>query len=162
MERLSQVRMRYFQQENRDLVNLDECELIRSPFELSADYAVGVALDFLAEASEQLLPEAEPNERHFRLLAAVLEHLAGRPDAVWLVVLYFTFWAVRLAGFLPELRVSRESLEIAQEVAQAPIAQMARRDWKKETAADLRRFLILQMEEHIERRLVTVPLLESL
>src|SRR5881392_1002520 len=30
LERLSQVRMAYFQRENRELVNLDSCELIQS------------------------------------------------------------------------------------------------------------------------------------
>jgi DNA repair protein RecO (recombination protein O) len=161
LERLSQVKMSYFQRENRELVNLDGCELISSVFGLSSDYAAGVALDYLAEVSEQLLPPSETSERHFRLLAAVLEHLRNE-GAVWQAVTYFSLWAVRLAGFLPELRVSRNSLEIAGEVMQTPIAQMAKRDWTKETAADLRRFLIRRMEEQIERKLVTVPLLEAL
>ena len=59
---------------------------------------------FFAEVSEQLLPAAEPNEKYFRLLTAMLEHLrAGGPGAVWRAVTYFSLWAVRLAGFLPEL-----------------------------------------------------------
>jgi DNA repair protein RecO (recombination protein O) len=161
LERLSLVKLSYFQRENRELVNLDGCELIRSVFELSSDYAAGVALDYFAEVSEQLLPPSEASERHFRLLMAVLEHLRSR-GAVWQAVTYFSLWAVRLAGFLPELRVSHSSLEIAGEVMQRPIAQMAKRDWTKETAADLRRFLIRRMEEQIERKLVTVPLLEAL
>src|SRR5437867_10568559 len=67
LERLSQVRMSYFQRENRELVNLDSCELIRSQFGLLSDYSAGVALDYLAEVSEQLLPSAEPSEKFFRL-----------------------------------------------------------------------------------------------
>ena len=68
--------MSYFQRENRELVNLDSCELIRSQFELLSDYAAGVALDYLAEVTEQLLPPAEPNERFFRLLAGGAGSLA--------------------------------------------------------------------------------------
>ena len=68
-----------------------------------------MALDFFAEVSEQLLPPAEPNENFFRLLMAVLEHLrAGVPSGsgnVWRAVTYFSLWAVRLSGFLPELHV---------------------------------------------------------
>ena len=78
LERLSQVEMTYFQRENRELVNLNSCELIHSQFELSGDYACGVALDYIAEVSEQLLPPEEPNEKFFRLLLAVLDRKSTR------------------------------------------------------------------------------------
>jgi DNA repair protein RecO (recombination protein O) len=167
LERLSLVRMFYFQRENRELVNLDSCELVRSQFGVSSDYAAGVVLDYLSEATEELLPPAEPSERHFRLLAAVLEHVgaelaAGRDGAVWKAALYFSLWAVRLGGFLPELRVSRDSGAIAEEMLKTPIGQLTERSWDKQTAADLRRFLVRQIENHIERKLLTVPLLEAL
>ena len=88
LERLSHVRMAYFQRETRELVNLDSCELIRSQFGLVSDYWASVALDYFAEVSEQLLPAAEPNERFFRLLLAVLDDL--RPTShVWRAVTYF-------------------------------------------------------------------------
>jgi len=108
LERLSHVRMAYFQRETRELVNLDSCELIRSQFGLVSDYWSGVALDYFAEASDQLLPEAEPNERFFRLLVAVLDSLqpaAGEAGGIWRAVTYFSLWAVRLSGWLPDLRV---------------------------------------------------------
>src|SRR5437660_12255508 len=75
LERLSQVRMAYFQRENRELVNLDSCDLVHSQFALMSNYSAGVSLDYLAEISEQLLPPSEPNEKYFRLLLAVLEHM---------------------------------------------------------------------------------------
>ncbi len=168
LERLSQVKMSYFQKETRELVNLDSCELMHSQFDLLSDYAAGVALDYLAEVSEQLLPPAEPNEKFFRLLLAVLEHLRSRhavkeqAPAVWQVVSYFSLWAVRLSGFLPDLRVSRESKAIAEQMLQKPVAQLSHRDWTKETAADLRRSLVRLIEEHIERKLMTAPILETL
>src|SRR5215813_1297226 len=101
LERLSHVRLAYFQRENRELVNLDSCELIRSRFGLVSDYRAGVALDYFAEVAEQLLPAAEPGEKFFRLLLAVLEDL--KPPEVWRAVTYFSLWAVRLSGWLPEL-----------------------------------------------------------
>jgi len=163
LERLSQVKMSYFQRETRELVNLDSCELIQSQFTLASEYAAGVALDFMAEVSEQLLPPAEPNERFFRLLLAVLDCLrAQRSEGVWQAVAYFLLWAVRLSGFLPELRLTPESREIAEEMLRMPVAQLAPRAWKRETAADLRRQLVRAVEEQIERRLVTLPVLESL
>jgi DNA repair protein RecO (recombination protein O) len=201
LERLSQVRMAYFQRETRELVNLDSCELIRSQFGLVSDYRTGVALDYVAEVSDQLLPPGEPSEKFFRLLAAVLDDLRAGP---WRAVMYFSLWAVRLAGWLPELHVclgcgsllddpeaperaffsrgregllcghcrrglaaggvgelSVESRTAAAEMLRTAVARLQPREWKRETAADLRRFLVEQIESHIERRLVTAPLLED-
>jgi len=163
LERLSQVRVTYFQKENRELVTLDSCELISSPFDLQSNYAVGVALDFISEVAEQLLAPGEVSERFYRLLAAVLDHLRRkREDAVWQAVTYFSLWAVRLSGFLPELRVDAGSAQIAEEMLKTPIAQLTPRDWTKQTGVALRRFLIRELETHIERRLATVPILEAL
>jgi hypothetical protein len=57
-----------------------------------------VALDYLAEVTEQLLPPNETNERHFHPLIAALNYLhAG--GSIWVAVTYFALWSVRLAGF---------------------------------------------------------------
>ena len=213
LERLSHVRMAYFQRETRELVNLDSCELIRSQFELVSDYRAGVALDYFAEVSDQLLPSAEPNEKFFRLLLAVLDDLrpAGKgetgPGRVLRAVTYFSLWAVRLSGLLPELHaclscggvlddpeiperaffrrgqpglvcghcrragsgpgqasgsweLSAESRSTAAEMLRKPVAQLSN-EWQLSTAADLRRFLVVQIEEHVERKLVTAPMLET-
>ena len=103
LERLSHVRMSYFQRENRELVNIDSCEIVHSQFGLVNDFAAACALDFFAEVSEQLLPAAEPDEKYFRLITAVLDHL--RTGNAWRAVTYFSVWAVKLAGLLPELHV---------------------------------------------------------
>jgi DNA repair protein RecO (recombination protein O) len=106
LERLSHIRMSYFQRENRELVNLDSCELIHSQFGMLNDFASACALDFIAEVSEQLLPAAEPGEKYFRLVTAVLEHLRSTgASSIWKVVTYYSLWAVKLAGLLPELHV---------------------------------------------------------
>jgi DNA repair protein RecO (recombination protein O) len=162
LERLSHVRMFYFQRENRELVELDSCELIHSPFALSRDYAAGVALDYLAEVSDGLLPPAEPNERFFRLLAAVLDYLRRQPGEVWPAVTYFSLWAVRLSGFLPALEVGPEDKRIAEEMLVKPITGLSPRTWSPQTARRLRRFLVQRIEQHLERKLETPPYLESL
>lgn len=213
LERLTHVRMAYFQRETRELVNLDSCELIRSQFDLASDYWASVALDYFAEVSEQMLPAAEPNEKFFRLLLAVLDYLrpagageeAGR---VWRAVTYFSLWAVRLSGWLPELHVclgcgsvlddpedhsgpperaffsrgragllcghcrripgagntwelSAESRMVATEMLRKPVTQLSGGGWGQTTASDLRRFLVQQIEEHVERRLLTAPMMEE-
>jgi DNA repair protein RecO (recombination protein O) len=75
LERLSHVRAFYYQKETQELVKLDRCELLAPPVFLRADYPVLVALDFLTEVTEQVLPDHEPNEKFFRLLLAVVEEL---------------------------------------------------------------------------------------
>ena len=161
LERLSRVHMSYYEHESRDLVNMSGCELIESPFALQSDYTRGIALDFFAETSELLLPPHEPNEKFFRLIAAALDYLRAGGE-VWTSILYVSLWAVRLAGVFPELRVSHESGEIAEEMFVTPLKNLTPRTWTKATASDLRRLLIRAMEQHVERRFLTVPLLEAL
>lgn len=163
LERLSHINMWYNQRENRELVSLHRCELIHSQLPMVGDYAACVALDYIAEVSDNLLPPNEPSERYFRLLVAVLEFLRdGGANGVWPAVNYFTLWAVRLSGFLPELRVSADSRRLAEEIIRMPIGQLNEREWNSGTCADLRRTLVRHIQDHIERRLNTAPLLETL
>jgi len=53
-----------------------------------------------------------------------------------------------------------ESRAIAAQMLSKPVAEISG-PWSKDTAADLRRFLIQRMEETTERRLITAPVLEA-
>jgi DNA repair protein RecO (recombination protein O) len=211
LERLSQARVAYYQRETRELVNLDSCELIRSQFDLVSDYTAGVALDYIAEICEHLLPPEEPNEKFFRLVVSVLDSLRGadalvraRPPGRELViraVTYFSLWAVRLSGWLPVLdaclacgsvledtdraffsrartglvcehcrrasgggsnwELTSQSRALAAEMLRKPVSQIPEAGWSGQTAADLRRFLVQQIETHAERRLITARMMEE-
>ena len=163
LERLSQVRMHYVKRETRELVTLQEAEIIRSPFDLSSSYELSLALDLMAEVTEHLLPPEETNERFFRLLLAMIDHLRqARESGLWCVMAYFPLWSLRLAGLLGTLRISPESAAIVEEMLVLPISQLPARTWTKATAQDLRRFLLREIETHIERKLLTPPMVESL
>jgi DNA repair protein RecO (recombination protein O) len=169
LERLSLVNLSYSQKETRDLVNLNSCDLLQSQFSLLTDFESSVALDFLAEVSDHLLPEHEPNERFFRLLATALDFMHARsPGAGFAALTYFALWATRLSGFLPDLsalplrQLSLNSRDLAAAMLRTHIADLPAHPWNKDTALDLRRFLIKQMEEHAERRFRTPALLEAL
>jgi DNA repair protein RecO (recombination protein O) len=77
-------------------------------------------------------------------------------------------WATRLSGFLPDLathpdrNISTFSRELSSAMLRTHIADLPATVWTKDTAIDLRRFLIRQMEEHVERRFHTPALLEGL
>ena len=75
LESLAHVRLFYFLRENQELARLDRCELQSPPLFLKADYSVSVAQAFVAEVSEKLLPEHEPNDAYFRLLLLVLDEM---------------------------------------------------------------------------------------
>lgn len=161
LERLSRVKMAYFQRESLELVKLNHCELIESQFELQSSYERGLALDFFTEVTEQLLPPHEPNEKFFRLIITVIAYLRTSAE-IWPAIVYFSLWAVRLTGIFPEMRVSAESAEIAEEMLHTPWSGLTPRPWAKSTASDLRRILVRTMEQHVERKFLTVPLLEAL
>ena len=161
-----------------------------------------MALDYFAEVSEQLLPSAEPSEKFFRLLLAVLESLQT-PSAgkAWRAVTYFSLWSLRLSGWLPELHVclgcgsllddpenpqraffgrgqaglmcshcrgsagaasswelSAASRSLAAEMLRKPVSGLTPMEWSQATAADLRGFLMQQIEAHAERRLYTAQM----
>ena len=169
LERLSLVNLSYSQKENRELVNLNSCDLVQSQFDLLSDFEASVALDYVAEVSDHLLPANEPNERFFRLLAAVLDYMHGRaPGAIWTSITYFSLWATRLSGFLPDLTTYHDrnltdfSRDLSGTMLCHHIAELPALTWTKDTALDLRRILIRKMEEHVERRFHTPTLLEGL
>ena len=174
LERLSRVNLSYSQKETRELVDLNSCDLVQSQFDLLSDFEAGVALDFVAEVSEQMLPPHEPSEKFFRLLTATLDYMrTKKPGCFWEAITYFSLWATRLSGFLPDLRsadvttragrrLSADSVELAGLMLRHHLTDLPVRTWTKDTALDLRRFLIREMEEHVERRFLTPGMLEAL
>jgi hypothetical protein len=60
------------------------------------------------------------------------------------------------------MRIVPESREIAEEMLVTGIAQLTPREWTKDTASDLRRTLLLSIEDHVERRILSSQVLEAL
>ena len=102
LEPLSHVRVFIFEREGRDLLRLDSAELVESFFDMQRDYRVQLAAQYMAEVAERMIPEREVNERLFRLFLAVLRSLKSSGE-VTRPLLYFDYWLLRLAGFLPDL-----------------------------------------------------------
>ncbi len=102
LEPLTLGRVAYFEREQRDLVRLRYVEPVCSP--LAAPTAEGLAhVGYFAELIDEWAPEAAPDERLFRLGAAVVQALAaGVP--VERLARYFEYWLLRLQGVYPPLR----------------------------------------------------------
>jgi len=102
LERLSHVRMWFFERETRELVRINQCEMIESFVDAFRDYASNIALALFSEITGAVLPEREASDANFRLLllAAQAVKRTGKPE---LPLAYFALWTVKLGGWLPAL-----------------------------------------------------------
>jgi DNA repair protein RecO (recombination protein O) len=102
LEVLSHVQMRYVERETRDLVRIQECELLESFHRAQSDYGLSTGLALISEIAERTLPEQEVDEPMFRLLLLTAREVERRGS--WeLPLAYFAFWTVKLGGYLPPL-----------------------------------------------------------
>jgi len=101
LEMLSHVQVWYFEKETRDLVRIQQCELLESFHKSQSDYELSTGLAVVSEVSEQVLPEHETAESMFRLLLLTVREIE-RTGAWQLPLSYFAFWTVRLGGWLPQ------------------------------------------------------------
>jgi len=97
---LSHVQLWYVERETRDLVRIQQCELLESFHQAQSNYGLSTGLAVVSEIAERVLPEQEIAESMFRLLLLVVREIERR--ASWeLPLAYFAFWTVRLGGWLP-------------------------------------------------------------
>jgi DNA repair protein RecO (recombination protein O) len=102
LELLSYIRIWYFERENRELVRINQCELIESFLDVQKDYQAGVYLALMSEITEAVLGEREAADPQFRLLLLAARAVrANGPSPA--VLAYFSLWTVRLGGWLGSL-----------------------------------------------------------
>jgi len=100
LEVLSHVQIWYVEKETRDLVRIQQAELLESFHKAQSDYGLSTGLAVISEVSELILPEHEVSEPMFRLILLAAREIERTGD--WkLPVSYFAFWTVRLGGWLP-------------------------------------------------------------
>jgi DNA repair protein RecO (recombination protein O) len=102
LERLSYIRIWYFERERRDLVSITQTELIESFLELFSDYESGAALALFSEISEVVLPEKEALDAPFRLLLLCARTVKATHKSE-VPLAYFCLWTLKLAGWMPPL-----------------------------------------------------------
>lgn len=99
LEPLTEVRVSYFEKEQRDLVGLNYAEPVRSPLRSPSPEALGYS-HYFAELIDEWAAEADVDERLYRLGTSVLEALvAGVPTEA--LARYFECWLLRLQGVYP-------------------------------------------------------------
>lgn len=102
LELFSHVHMKYREREGQELVQLTDCELLKSSFELASDPNVAALLGYWGELLIEFLPAHQPNDHVYRLTTASLTCLKSDLDASDALLRYFEFWILKLSGFLPD------------------------------------------------------------
>lgn len=102
LEPLTEVKVAYFEKEQRELVGLNYAETVRTPLALTDGDALGY-VSYFAELIDEWAQEADADDRLFRLGVSMLDALAsGAP--VEPLARYFEYWLLRLQGVYPEAR----------------------------------------------------------
>jgi DNA repair protein RecO (recombination protein O) len=100
-EPLTHLLVTCVEREGGDLVRLRSAEVLASLLAGPAPAALGYA-EYFAELLDAAAPEAEPNERLFRLAAATAEALRAGVS-VEPLARYFEYWLLRLQGVYPAI-----------------------------------------------------------
>jgi DNA repair protein RecO (recombination protein O) len=100
LEVLSHVQIWYVEKETRDLVRIQQADLLESFHKAQSDYGLSTGLAVVSEISELVLPEHEVSEPMFRLILLSVREIE-RTGNWHLPLSYFAFWTVRLGGWLP-------------------------------------------------------------
>ena len=97
----------YVERETRDLVRIQQAELLESFHKAQSDYVLSTSLALVSETIELVLSEHEQNEPMFRLILLTVREIERRGNGA-LPLAYFAFWTVRLAGWLPRFDACAE------------------------------------------------------
>ena len=104
LQLLAHVQLWYIEKETRDLVRIQQADLLDSFNKAQSDYSLSTGLAVVSEVTEQVLPEHEVNEAMFRLILLTAREVERR-GSTGLPLAYFAFWTVRLSGWLPRFDV---------------------------------------------------------
>jgi DNA repair protein RecO (recombination protein O) len=108
LEPFTRGRATYVERENRELVRLDRIEPTGSPLAVTFGRDAGEAAQglghtaYFAELLDEWAPDGSPNERLFRLGAAVGAAFS-QPGSMDALARYFEYWLLRLEGVYPDL-----------------------------------------------------------
>ena len=117
LEMLAYIRIWYFERETRELVRINQCELIESFMDVQKDYSSAIALALVSEITDSVLGEREAADAQFRLILLTARAIRSvGPSQV--VLAYFSLWTARLGGWLGPLdRCSRCGKSLQRETS---------------------------------------------
>jgi DNA repair protein RecO (recombination protein O) len=99
LEPMTRAGVAYYEREQRDLVRLNYIEPQRSPLSGASSEALG-HVGYFAELIDEWAPEAQVDERLYRLGSSMVDAIAGGAP-VEPLARYFEYWILRLQGVYP-------------------------------------------------------------
>lgn len=100
LEPMTEVRVLYFEKDERELVSLNSADVVRSSFPLSNDLDRALLLSALAESLQTFVSDSDPAEPFYRLARHSLDGLFAQAP-VEFVSAYFDVWILKLSGLFP-------------------------------------------------------------
>jgi len=117
LEMLAYIRIWYFERETRELVRINQCELIESFMDVQRDYSSAIGLALVSEITDSVLGEREAADAQFRLILLTARAIRMH-GASQVILAYFCLWTARLGGWLGPLdRCSRCGRDLQLEAA---------------------------------------------
>ncbi len=101
LEPFSIVQVAYYQKEERELVSINQIELVKSYFEKAGDPGFFQKFAYLVELLVEFAPPNDPNEKLYRMAKVCLETASESAQNLDATVVYFELWILRLGGYLP-------------------------------------------------------------
>lgn len=101
LEPFSIVRLSYFQKEDRELVSIKQCDIIKTLFANASNPQVFQKFAYIVEILNDFSPPSDPNERLYRMAKVCFETSNENLENLEQIILYFEFWLLKLGGYLP-------------------------------------------------------------
>ena len=102
-EPFTQLELEFYEKESRELVNINNATVVRSPYKFLSLLDLSWHLAYMGEVVDTIAPEREPDPVFFRLLQRIYDAIEGKGDIASLTR-YFEIWTLKLHGVLPEIK----------------------------------------------------------
>jgi DNA repair protein RecO (recombination protein O) len=101
LEPFTFVLLTYREKEDKELVTVQQAEILKNYFAFSSDPDTMADWAYLGELILTLAPPHEPNPKLYALAKSCMEVLAERPRRRLAIRCYFSVWLLHLSGLLP-------------------------------------------------------------
>ena len=102
LEPFSTVSLEYFQKEDRELVSIQNVELLHSCFDRASEPDFLSTFSYIADLIATVVPPHDPNETLYRMVVACVNAAGEANVDLGTIRLYFELWLLRLSGYLPD------------------------------------------------------------
>lgn len=101
LEPFSIVRLSYFQKDERELVSIRDCEIIKTLFVNASNPVIFQKFAYIVDILNEFSPPSDPNERLFRMARVCFETINENLQNLEQIIVYFEIWLLKLGGYLP-------------------------------------------------------------